>query len=46
MCDKCEALQKKITRYREITEQALDPLTTERIKLLVKELEQQKTAMH
>jgi TATA-binding protein-associated factor Taf7 len=46
MCEECEQLAQQITRYRKFTQQALDPLTQERIKALVKELEQRKTAMH
>jgi hypothetical protein len=45
MCEKCEQLAKKIVRYREIVEQALDPLTTQRIWDLIGELEQRKAAM-
>jgi len=46
MCEECEQLEKQITRYRRFTEQALDPLTQDRIKALINELEQRKTAMH
>jgi hypothetical protein len=45
MCEKCEQLAKKIVRYREIVEQAFDPLTTDRIRDLIGELEQRKAAM-
>lgn len=45
MCEKCEQLAKKIVRYREFVEQALDPLTTERIRELITELEQRKAAV-
>ena len=46
MCEKCEQLAEKIARYRQIVEQALDPLTTDRIRDLIGELEQRKAAMH
>jgi hypothetical protein len=45
MCEACEQLEKKITRYREIVEQAFDALTTQRIKDLIQELEQRKQTM-
>jgi hypothetical protein len=45
MCETCEQLAKKIAHYREIVEQAFDPLTTQRIWDLIRELEQRKAAI-
>jgi hypothetical protein len=46
MCEKCFILQKKITHYREFLKQRFDPQTEERIAETIKELEQQKAALH
>jgi ABC-type polar amino acid transport system ATPase subunit len=46
MCVECQNLQNKIMRYREMIRRALDPLTTERVNALIKELEQRKETMH
>jgi hypothetical protein len=46
MCEECEKLDKRIGRYRVLAGQIFDPLTAERIKDLIKELEQQKEALH
>jgi hypothetical protein len=45
MCEKCEQLAKKIVRYREIVEEAFDPLTTQRIRDLISDLEQRKATI-
>ena len=46
MCEECEKLQGKITRYRQFLKQRFDPLTEERMKQLVADLERRKKAMH
>ena len=46
MCERCEELQKTISRYRELLRQRFDPLTESRIKELITDLERQKDAMH
>jgi hypothetical protein len=46
MCEKCERLNTAISRYRRfIAGGVLDPLTTERIKALIHELQQRKGTM-
>jgi hypothetical protein len=46
MCEKCTELDEKIEHYRRFASYPFDPLTTERIKDLIAELEQQKKALH
>ena len=47
MCEKCERLDNTINRYRRfIAGGVLDPLSTERINVLIQELQQRKEAMH
>ena len=46
MCEKCIELEAKINHYRDFTKQRFDPLTEQRIKELIAELERQKEAMH
>lgn len=46
MCEKCEDLDKKITRYTEFLRQRLDNLTSERIKEAIREMRQHKAALH
>jgi len=46
MCSQCDTLDKKIYRYREIATGAFDALTIQRIKELIRDLEQQRAAMH
>jgi hypothetical protein len=46
MCEECEKVQRKITRYRQFLKQRFDPLTEERMKQLVADLERRKKAMH
>ena len=46
MCEECRALEKKIEHYRQFLAQPFDPLTTERIKTAITDLEKQKDAMH
>jgi hypothetical protein len=46
MCEKCDDLDKKISRYRDFLKQVLDPLRSERIKEAIKEMQQHKVALH
>jgi hypothetical protein len=46
MCDLCGQLDDKIERCRRLIGHGLDSLTVERIKGLIRELEQRKEAMH
>ena len=46
MCEECEKLQGKITHYCQLQKQRFDPLTEERMKQLVADLERRKKAMH
>jgi hypothetical protein len=45
MCNQCDNLQKKISHYRDFLDR-FDPLTDERIRAQIEELEQRKEAMH
>jgi hypothetical protein len=46
MCDKCIELDRKINRYRQITERVLDPLLTEGVGKLIEQVEAEKAALH
>jgi hypothetical protein len=46
MCSECSELDEKISHYREFQKQRFDPLTEERIKSLIAELEQRKASIH
>jgi hypothetical protein len=46
MCEECEKLRGKITHYRQFLKQRFDPLTEERMKQVIADLEQRKKAMH
>jgi hypothetical protein len=46
MCDQCDKLKEKIARYRPFLDQRFDPLTEQRIKALIADLEWQKQTMH
>jgi hypothetical protein len=46
MCEQCQNLQKQIIHYRQFLKQRFDPLTEERIKALIAELELRKVAIH
>jgi hypothetical protein len=46
MCEQCQTLQKQILHYRQFLKQRFDPLTEQRIKATIAELEQRKEAMH
>jgi hypothetical protein len=45
MCEKCEDIDSRISRYRRLVAGGLDPLTIERISVLIQELQQRKEAM-
>jgi len=45
MCDQCDQLQKKIFHFREFLGK-FDPLTEERMKAMIAELEHRKEAIH
>jgi hypothetical protein len=46
MCEECEKLQGKITQYCQLQKQRFDPLTEERMKQVIADLERRKKAMH
>ena len=46
MCEECVKLENKIAHYQRFLKQRYDPLTEERIKQAVQELEQQKASLH
>jgi hypothetical protein len=46
MCEQCSQLQKQISRYRGFLQQRFDPLTEERIKAVIADLERSKEALH
>ena len=46
MCEKCDEIEKKIERYRQIERSIMDQLTVDRTKELIAELEAKKAALH
>jgi hypothetical protein len=46
MCRHCDELQKKIDQYRRFLAQNFDPLTQERIRAGISELEKRKSELH
>jgi hypothetical protein len=46
MCEQCDRLEEKISHYRAFLNQRFDPLTEERIKSLIVDLERQRQTMH
>jgi TATA-binding protein-associated factor Taf7 len=46
MCAECVELDKSISHYRKILENAFDPLTTDRIKETIAEMERRKAELH
>jgi hypothetical protein len=46
MCDQCERLQDAISHYRQFLKQRFDPLTEERIKSVIADLERRRAALH
>ena len=45
MCDKCDELDEKIAHVRRLSQPALDPLTLERLGLLLKRYEDERNAL-
>jgi hypothetical protein len=46
MCEQCEILQKKIDQYSRILLHRFDPLTEERLKAALAEMEKRKAELH
>jgi hypothetical protein len=46
MCEKCEEIDNKIERYRQIKRSIMDQLTVDRTRELIAELESSKVALH
>jgi hypothetical protein len=46
MCDKCLYIDKAIHKFSEVARQGFDPLTTDRMKAAIAEMEQRKAALH
>jgi hypothetical protein len=46
MCEKCDEIDKRIERYRQVERTILDQVTVDRAKEMVAELEAQKAALH
>jgi hypothetical protein len=46
MCDKCIELDRKINRYRQITERVPDPLLAEGLSKLIEEAKAEKVTLH
>ena len=46
MSERCDELQKQIDKYSQFLQQGFDPLTEERIKAAIAELEERKAALY
>jgi hypothetical protein len=46
MCKKCDELQKQIAQYERFLNQIFDPLTQERMKAALAELQKRKAELH
>jgi hypothetical protein len=46
MCEKCKGLDQKIEHYRELSQSATDQPTIDRFKELIRDLFDQKIALH
>jgi hypothetical protein len=46
MCDECVRLDKDILHFTKFVERPLDPLTIERLKNAIQEMEGRKAALH
>jgi hypothetical protein len=46
MCEKCIELDEKIAHFRRFTVVAFDPLTTDRIRRLIADLQRKRDTMH
>jgi arsenate reductase-like glutaredoxin family protein len=46
MCDQCKKVQEQISHYSQFVNKRMDPLTEQRIRELLADLEQRKAAIH
>jgi hypothetical protein len=46
MCEKCQAIDGKIQRYRDLIRRIVDPLTHEEAEKLIEKLRAEKAALH
>jgi hypothetical protein len=46
MCKECELLEKKISHFRGFLTEAFDPLTIDRIRALILDLEKRRAELH
>jgi hypothetical protein len=46
MCEKCDEIDKRIERYRQVERTILDQITVDRAKEMIAELQTQKAALH
>ena len=46
MCEKCEELEKRIARYREVADRIMDQTALSSITLLIEQCEMQKHELH
>jgi hypothetical protein len=46
MCEKCDEIDQKIERYRQVQRTILDQVTVDRAKEMVTELQARKVALH
>ena len=46
MCETCAELDAKIEHYQGLVDPAMDPVTRERVALLIEDLRSEKTRMH
>jgi hypothetical protein len=46
MCDECVEIDKALTQYRRISKPGFDPLTNERIKEAISDMERRKAVLH
>jgi Cu2+-containing amine oxidase len=46
MCEQCKNLQKQIDQFNRVLQHPLDPLTEQRLKAAVAEMEKRKAELH
>jgi hypothetical protein len=46
MCEQCKNLQKQIDQFNRVLQHQLDPLTEQRLKAAVAEMEKRKAELH
>jgi hypothetical protein len=46
MCEQCIRIDERIHRYRQVVRSILDPITVDRAKAMIADLETQKAALH